>query len=64
MAATSEVEAQPGERCSDCGSGFARDLVGRGFRRHLERRPKRRPDGTTIYDDEGNPLMCGGTENS
>src|SRR5258708_7863770 len=40
MASTQEVEHLPDERCPDCGSGFARDLKGIGYRRHLARLPK------------------------
>lgn len=61
MASTSEVQDLPDERCPDCGSGFARDLKGIGYRRHLERLPKRDSRGRIIRDAEGNPVMCGGT---
>jgi len=64
MAATREVEHLPDERCPECGSGFAQDLINRGFRRHLERLPKRHPDGTVVVDAQGNPVICGGTEDS
>ena len=63
MAATREVEALPGERCPDCGSAFARDLKGTGYRRHLEALPKRR-NGVILRDAQGNPVICGGTRNS
>lgn len=61
MASTQEVEQLPDERCPDCGSGFARDLKGIGYRRHLERLPKRDADGAIVHDAQGNPIMCGGT---
>ena len=63
MAATRSVE-QHGGRCPECWGGFAEDLVGIGYRRHLEKVPKRRPDGTIITDDQGIPVMCGGTDES
>ena len=64
MAATAEVEQLRGGRCPECGSGFARDLAGRGYRRHLEKLPKRRSDGTILTDAHGDPVMCGGTKES
>jgi hypothetical protein len=64
MASTMEVEQQADERCPDCGSGFARDLKAIGYRRHLERLPKRnRNTGRIINDFNGNPIICGGTRN-
>jgi hypothetical protein len=63
MAATRNVERLPDERCPDCGSGFARDLKGIGYRRHLERLPKRNAAGI-VRDAQGNPIMCGGTRNT
>jgi hypothetical protein len=66
MASTQEVERLPDERCPECGSGFAKDLAGRGFRRHLKKLPKRDASKKKkiILDDEGNPVMCGGTKRS
>ncbi len=64
MAATREVEQQPGERCPECGSGFAQDLTNKGFRRHLEKLPKRGPRGAILLDNHGNRLMRGGTNQS
>ena len=64
MAATRSVEQLPDERCPDCGSGFARDLKGIGYRRHLERLPKRNAAGAIVRDAQGNPVMCGGTRNT
>jgi hypothetical protein len=61
MAATNNVETLPDQRCPDCGSGFARDLKGIGYRRHLKALPKRNaaPSG-----GNGTPVICGGTRNS
>ena len=64
MAATSEVDVLPGGLCPECGSGFARDLKGRGYRRHLEKRPKRDTRGNYRRDKNGNVVMCGGTLSS
>ncbi len=64
MASTQEVEQLPEERCPDCGSRFARDLKGIGYRRHLERLPKRDATGVIRRDAQGNPVMCGGTGKS
>ena len=61
MAATNNVERLPGERCPDCGGGFARDLKGIGYRRHLEALPKRDAAGAVVRDEHGNPVICGGT---
>ena len=60
MAATHEVEQQPGECCPDCGSGFARDLKNIGYRRHLDALPKRQ-NGLIVRDTSGNPVICGGS---
>ena len=51
MAATSEVDALPDELCPECGSGFAQDRKGRGYRRHLENRPQK--------DKNGDEVKCG-----
>ena len=64
MAATHQVSQLLEERCPDCGSRFARDLKHIGYRRHLERRPKLDPRGNVIVDNNGNPILCGGTEQS
>jgi hypothetical protein len=65
MASTSEVGGLPTEKCPDCGSGFARDLAGTGYRRHLEALPKRdRKTKEIIKDDQGIPAMCGGSAQS
>ena len=53
MAATSEVDALPGGLCPECGSGFARDLKGRRYRGHLEKRPKRDTTGRYRRDKNG-----------
>jgi len=57
MAASSKV-AQNGDRCPECGGGFAKDRACQGFRRHLSRRAK------FVADADGNPIMCGGTRQS
>ena len=64
MASTQNVELLPDERCPECGSGFARDLKGIGYRRHLESLPKRDAAGVIVRDEEGNPVLCGGTRNA
>jgi len=64
MASTEEVEKLPDERCPDCGSGFARDLAGTGYRRHLERLPKRDPKTGKVIKVNGAEVMCGGTPQS
>ena len=64
MAATDNVERQPDERCPDCGGKFARDLKRIGYRRHLERLPKRDAAGAIIRDRQGHPIPCGGTPNA
>lgn len=62
MASTDIVATLPNELCPDCGSPFARDLKGRGFRRHLERRPKKDPiTGLIRTGADGKPMICGGT---
>ena len=61
MAATNNVERLPRERCPDCGGGFARDLKGIGYRRHLVALPKRDAAGAIVLDEQGNPVVCGGT---
>jgi hypothetical protein len=63
MAATYEVAQLPTERCPDCGSGFAEDWKHIGYRRHLEALPKR-INGVIQRDAHGNPVICGGTEQS
>jgi hypothetical protein len=64
MAATRNVQQLPDECCPDCGGGFARDLKGIGYRRHLQALPKRDAAGRMIRDRQGNPVMCGGTHNT
>lgn len=64
MAGTIEVSRLPNELCPDCGSGFAQDLKGIGYRRHLERNPKRDNRGNIIQDAHGNAVICGGTSQS
>lgn len=64
MAATREVEQQSRERCPECRSGFAQDLAKKGFRRHLEKLPKRSSGGAIPTDNQGNTVMCGGTNES
>lgn len=65
MASTREVEQQLDELCPDCGSRFARDLKGSGFRRHLDALPKRdRKTQQIIKDAQGNQVYCGGTPQS
>lgn len=64
MAATNNVDNLPSELCPDCGGGFARDLKGIGYRRHLEALPKRDAEGAVIRDGQGNPVICGGTPNT
>lgn len=61
IAATSEVDELPDGLCPCCGSGFARDIQGIGYRRHLERRPKRDSRGNILRDENGNEVPCGGT---
>ena len=64
MASTREVDTS-NERCPDCGSGFAKDHQGTGFRRHLKALPKRdRATQQIIRDAHGNPVYCGGTRQS
>jgi hypothetical protein len=63
MAATHEVSQLPDERCPDCGSGFAQDRKGIGFRRHLEGLPKQ-VNGLIQRDANGDPIICGGTPQS
>ena len=48
----------------ECGSGFAQDRKGRGFRRHLEKLPKRDKNGNVLCDENGKVVMCGGTLSS
>ena len=64
MAATREVESLHGERCPDCGGGFARDHKKTGYRRHLEKLPKLDSNGVPIRDANGELVYCGGTEQS
>jgi hypothetical protein len=65
MASTQEVAQLTDERCPDCGSGFANDLKGTGFRRHLVSLPKRdRRTGKVLKDAQGKRIMCGGTKQS
>ena len=64
MASTREIEQLSDERCPDCGSPFARDLQGKGYRRHLEALPKRDRTSWRIIKVNGKPVMCGGTANS
>ena len=51
------------ERCPDCGSGF-KSLKRIGHRRHLEALPKRDSTGTIVTDQQGNPVICGGSPRS
>jgi hypothetical protein len=65
MASTLEVEEMPNEVCPGCGSGFARDRAGIGYRRHLVNLPKRNPKtGEILKDEQGNEILCGGTKQS
>lgn len=65
VASNAEIEKLSDERCPDCGSGFAKDLKGSGYRRHLEKRPKRdRKTNEVLKDALGNPILCGGTPQS
>ena len=64
MATTSKVDALPDGICPECGSGFAQDRKGRGFRRHLEKLPKRDKNGNVLCDENGKVVMCGGTLSS
>jgi hypothetical protein len=64
MAATNNVELLPGEICPDCGGRFARDLKGIGYRRHWEARQKLGARGEIILDEDGQPVICGGTADS
>ena len=65
MASTKEVAQLPEERCPDCGSGFARDLKGSGYRRHLKKLPKRdRKTNKILKDAHGKEIPCGGTQQS
>jgi hypothetical protein len=65
LASSKGVEQFPDELCPDCGSGFAKDLKGSGYRWHLLERPKRDPiTNETIKDAQGNRIMCGGTPQS
>jgi hypothetical protein len=40
MASNREIDQLLDEQCPECGSGFAKDRAGRGFRRHLKKLPK------------------------
>ena len=64
MATTSKVDALPDGLCPECGSGFARDLKGRGYRRHLKKLPKRDKRGRVLRNKNGKEIMCGGTPES
>lgn len=64
MASTRKVDQLLNERCPECGSRFAQDRTGRGFRRHLERLPKHKAAGEIVRDNDGNPVMCGGSGQS
>jgi hypothetical protein len=65
MASNQEIDQLPDERCPDCGSGFAKDKAGMGFRRHLKQLPKLDPKtGKPLRDGQGNLIMCGGTSES
>jgi hypothetical protein len=65
MASNHEIDQQLDELCPDCGSAFAEDKLGRGFRRHLEQLPKRdRISGAVLKDADGKPILCGGTSRS
>jgi len=65
MASNREIDQLRDEQCPDCGSGFASDHAGRGYRRHLEKLPKRdRQTGAVLKDEQGNPIMCGGSDRS
>ena len=59
---TSEVEALPDGRCSDCGSEFSDDLAVKGYVRHLVRLPKLdRETGDVLRNADGEIIYCGGT---
>jgi hypothetical protein len=64
MASNEAIERQPDERCAECGSGFAKDRLGRGFPRHLKKLRKKDKHGNPIPDGKGGFIMCGGTINS
>jgi hypothetical protein len=65
MASNQEIDQLVDEKCPDCGSGFAQDMTGRGFRRHLKKLPKCDPrTREPLKDESGNPIICGGTEQS
>jgi hypothetical protein len=62
MASIQEIDELPDERCPDCGSGFAKDMAGRGFRRHLRPLPKLDQHVKPIPDGRGGFIICGGTK--
>jgi hypothetical protein len=66
MASNQEIDQLPDEQCPDCGSGFAKDKAGTGFRRHLKKLPKLDPSTKKPLRDPvtGDVLMCGGTSQS
>jgi hypothetical protein len=64
MASNEQIDRLPDECCPECGSGFAKDRLGRGFRRHLKKLPKKDKHGNPIPDRKGGFTMCGGTSNS
>ncbi len=64
MASNKEIGKLPGGRCPECRGGFAKDKLGRGFRRHLKKLPKLDKHGNPIPDGKGGFIMCGGTKKS
>lgn len=66
MASSLEIDQQPGECCPECGSSFAKDKTGNGFRRHLKKLPKLDPrTGEPLTDAAtGELIFCGGTKRS
>jgi hypothetical protein len=64
MASNQDIDQLPDERCPDCGSGFAKDKAGIGFRRHLKKLPKLDKNGNPIPDGNGGFILCGGTAQS
>jgi hypothetical protein len=64
MASNLEIDQLPDEQCPECGSGFAKDRAGRGFRRHLKKLPKLDKHRKPIPDGNGGFIMCGGTDRS
>jgi len=66
LASNREIDQLPDERCPECGSGFAKDKAGTGFRRHLLKLPKLDPKTKEPMRDDftGELIMCGGTRQS